>query len=86
MIGSGGDLMMPDMDGFEVVEALRANEAWWMIPGVVITAKDPTEDDRRRLNRYVDKILAKGAYTRESPLHAVRDLVTDGSYQKAVRG
>ena len=33
------DLMMPEMDGFEFVDALRRNEAWRELPVVVVTAK-----------------------------------------------
>ena len=35
------DLMMPDMDGFEVLEAMRREEAWRDIPVVVVTAQGP---------------------------------------------
>jgi hypothetical protein len=42
---------------------------------VVVTAKDLTEDDRRRLNGYVEQILRKGAYSRETLPHEIRDLV-----------
>jgi CheY-like chemotaxis protein len=38
-------MMMPGMDGFEVLEAMRRREAWRDIPVVVVTAKDL---DRRR--------------------------------------
>jgi signal transduction histidine kinase/DNA-binding response OmpR family regulator len=72
------DLMMPEMDGFAFVEALRYQEAWWSIPIVVITAKDLTPDDHRRLNGYVERILQKGAYSPEELLREVRDLVTTG--------
>ncbi|MGH2708399.1 MAG: ATP-binding response regulator, partial [Actinomycetota bacterium] len=34
------DLMMPEMDGFAFIEALRQNAAWRSIPIVVVTAKD----------------------------------------------
>ena len=34
------DLMMPEMDGFTFIEALRQHEAWRAIPIVVVTAKD----------------------------------------------
>src|SRR5574338_49514 len=44
------DLMMPEMDGFEVIEQLRSRAEWRDIPVVVVTAKDLTEEDRRRLN------------------------------------
>jgi CheY-like chemotaxis protein len=69
------DLMMPDMDGFEFAEAVRRHEAWHKIPIVVITAKDLTVEDRLRLSGYVEKILQKGAYSRDKLLVEVRDLV-----------
>ena len=59
------DLMMPEMDGFEFVAEFRRHEAWRTIPVVVVTAKDLTADDRARLNGYVQKILQKGAHSRE---------------------
>ncbi|MFC1811065.1 response regulator [Thermodesulfobacteriota bacterium] len=69
------DLMMPEMDGFELVAELRKHEAWRSIPIIVITAKDLTSEDRLRLHGYVKKILQKGAYAREELLDEVRDLV-----------
>jgi hypothetical protein len=41
----------------------------------VITAKDLTEEDRRRLNGYVENILQKGTYEPEELLREVRDAV-----------
>jgi signal transduction histidine kinase/CheY-like chemotaxis protein len=54
------DLMMPEMDGFEFVEHLRKRNGGLDIPVVVLTAKDLTEDDRRRLRGTVDKVVQKG--------------------------
>src|SRR3712207_5648339 len=34
------DLMMPGVDGFEVIEAMRREEAWRDIPVIVVTSKD----------------------------------------------
>jgi signal transduction histidine kinase/DNA-binding response OmpR family regulator len=76
------DLMMPEMDGFQFVEEVRTQEAWRSIPIVVVTAKDLTEEDRLRLNGYVEKILQKGAYSREALLTEVRDLVASCVAQK----
>ena len=45
------DLMMPVMDGFTVIERMRARQEWASIPVIVCTAKDVTEDDRRRPRR-----------------------------------
>ncbi|MFQ5593212.1 MAG: response regulator [Anaerolineae bacterium] len=70
------DLMMPEMDGFEFVEEVRQQEAWRSIPIVVVTAKDLTEEDHRRLSGYVEKVLQKGAYSREELLTEVSELVT----------
>ena len=69
------DLMMPELDGFGFVERLRAEPAWRTIPVLVITAKDLTVEDRLRLNGWVERILQKGAYTRDRLLGEVRGLV-----------
>jgi adenylate cyclase len=56
------DLMMPEMDGFELVAALQAKAAWREIPVVVVTALDLTAEDRRRLSGGVEQILSKHAF------------------------
>ncbi len=53
------DLIMPEMDGFEFVEKLRANPAWQDIPVVVVTAKLLTEEDRARLDGWVQELYQK---------------------------
>jgi len=53
------DLMMPDVTGFDVVEALRADAATQEIPIMVLTAKDLTEDDKRQLNGHVSSVLSR---------------------------
>jgi CheY-like chemotaxis protein len=69
------DLMMPEMDGFQFLEEVRTHEEWRSIPIVVVTAKDLTEEDRRRLTASVARVLQKGLYSREEMLREVRDLV-----------
>jgi PAS domain S-box-containing protein len=53
------DLLMPGMDGFEFAAALQAKPEWRRIPVIVVTAKDLTAEDRRRLEAGVAKILLK---------------------------
>jgi signal transduction histidine kinase/DNA-binding response OmpR family regulator len=53
------DLMMPTMDGFEFLDALRDRADWQDIPVVVMTAKDLTDEDRDRLNGGVERIIQK---------------------------
>jgi CheY-like chemotaxis protein len=55
------DLMMPDLTGFDVVEALRAEEATRSIPIMVLTAKALTEDDKRALNGQVAAIFQRNS-------------------------
>jgi CheY-like chemotaxis protein len=53
------DLMMPEVDGFELLDALRSNDGWREIPVLVLTAKDLTDEDRARLNIGIERILQK---------------------------
>jgi PAS domain S-box-containing protein len=69
------DLMMPEMDGFEFVRRFRKHDTWRTVPIIVLTAKDLSPEDHARLNGYVERILHKGAYSRESLLAEVRDMV-----------
>jgi PAS domain S-box-containing protein len=66
------DLMMPEMDGFEFMDTLRRDPKYPRVPVLVITAKDLTEDDRRRLNGGVERIIQKGATTPAEILELVR--------------
>jgi PAS domain S-box-containing protein len=68
------DLMMPEMDGFEFMSALRQRPEYRHVPVIVITAKDLTEEDRRRLNGQVARILKKSAMTRDELVAEVRSL------------
>lgn len=69
------DLMMPDMDGFQFIYELQAVPAWRKIPIIVVTAKDLTTEDRNRLTGYVEQIMAKQAYDRDTLLQEIRNLV-----------
>jgi PAS domain S-box-containing protein len=70
------DLMMPEMDGFEFLEQLHSRKETASVPVVVITAKELSADDRARLTGSVQKILQKGAFSKEDLLKKVRELVT----------
>jgi signal transduction histidine kinase/CheY-like chemotaxis protein len=54
------DLVMPDMDGYEVVNRLHANDATKDATILIVTGHDLTPADRERLNGKVADILAKG--------------------------
>jgi threonine synthase len=56
------DLMMPEVDGFAVLDALRADEATRDIPVIVVTAKLLTPAERDRLNGQIETLLQKGTF------------------------
>lgn len=55
------DLMMPEMDGFEFLSRVRADERFGDLPIVVLTAKELTSEEREFLARNTLLILNKSA-------------------------
>jgi len=53
------DLMMPDVNGFDVVEALNASPETARIPVVVVTASAITAEERTKLNGHVRTVMGK---------------------------
>jgi CheY-like chemotaxis protein len=76
------DLMMPNMDGFEFAERLHRDVRFRTIPIVVITAKELTDEDRRRLNGSVLRVVRKGS-SPEGLLQMLRGLTATGAPQGA---
>lgn len=54
------DLMMPGMDGFQVLKEIRISEETRDVPVIVVTAKDLTENDKEFLNGRAASVLTKG--------------------------
>jgi len=69
------DLMMPEMDGFQFLEELRAQPAWRKLPVLVVTAKELTPSERGRLQGDVVRVVRKGDFTPERLANEVRKLV-----------
>ena len=65
------DLMMPEMDGFAVLEAMRDREAMRDIPVIVVTGQVLTEAEMARLNQGVVRVLNKGVFDLDETLAQV---------------
>jgi signal transduction histidine kinase/CheY-like chemotaxis protein len=68
------DLMLPELDGVQVIDELHATPAGQSIPIIVLTAKDLTPAEHQRLNGSVAQILQKGTYSSEELLRNISDL------------
>lgn len=68
------DLMMPEVDGFEVARALKDNPATMDIPILILTAKDLTVDDRLRLAGKVENFIQKSHFSKEELLLHIKNL------------
>ena len=65
------DLMMPEMDGFEILRYLNADAAARRIPVLVVTAKDLTQDEEKFLTRHTSALVHKGADLQKNLLASV---------------
>jgi len=69
------DLMMPEMDGFAVLDALKANPETAHIPVIVSTAKELTPEERGRLQGQIQTLLQKGDFMSDEFIEEVKALI-----------
>ena len=69
------DLMMPELDGFAVLDALRAKPETATIPVIVATAKELTQEEKSRLKGQIQTLLQKGDFLSDEFLEEVRALI-----------
>lgn len=60
------DIVMPDIDGYEVVDQLRANPATQDATILILTGHELSAADRERLNGKVAEVLGKNGDTRQA--------------------
>jgi len=65
------DLMMPEMDGFQVLDQIRSNPDTENLPVLILTAKELSVDDRARLKVSVDRVVSKGTLNQEELLKKI---------------
>ena len=72
------DLLMPKMDGFEFLAALRATPDGSEIPIVVLTAKDLSDSERERLAGETKTVLRKSMHSRDELAAELRRALNAG--------
>ena len=69
------DLMMPEVDGFAVLDSLRSQPETANIPVIVATAKELTVDEKSRLQGQIQSLMQKGDFLNDEFLEEVRSLI-----------
>jgi len=69
------DLMMPEIDGFSVLDSLKENPQTAPIPVIVVTAKELTPGEKKRLDGQIQSLMQKGEFMSDELLDEVRALV-----------
>jgi CheY-like chemotaxis protein len=67
--------MMPDVTGFDVVEALRTDPHTRDTPIMILTARHLTEADKRQLNGHVSTILSRGSLGASDIVSLLNDVI-----------
>jgi signal transduction histidine kinase/DNA-binding LacI/PurR family transcriptional regulator/AraC-like DNA-binding protein/ActR/RegA family two-component response regulator len=67
------DLMMPEVDGFGVLETMQEMETAHQVPVIVLSAKTLTDDEMGQLNRSVAAVLRKGMFSSAETLTHIKD-------------
>ena len=68
--------MMPEVNGFDVVDALNKNPETARIPLIVVTASDITVEERARLNGGVTAVMGKAGFDGQRFVAEVRRAMT----------
>lgn len=69
------DLMMPEVDGFGVMDALQVQQDTADIPIIVVTAKELTPAEKERLSGHIQSLMQKGNFTSDDLADEVRALL-----------
>ncbi|MCK5314670.1 MAG: pyridoxal-phosphate dependent enzyme, partial [Anaerolineales bacterium] len=69
------DLMMPEVDGFSVLDALKAKPETAPIPVIVVTAKDLTPGETKRLQGQIHALMQKGEFMNDELMDEVLALI-----------
>lgn len=77
------DLMMPDVDGFDVLEKIRSTDITKNIPVLILTAKDLTKTDLEKLSaNNVQQLVQKGDIDIDGLLKKISQMISKDTRQR----
>ncbi len=65
------DLFMPDMDGFKLLESMRANEKFREIPVIVVSGGDLTPDQQKQLSDFGQRLISKSSLSEKDLIESI---------------
>ncbi len=70
------DVVMPGMDGFQVVRRLQSNDLWRKIPVVILSGKELTDRERDMLQSSIKEVMNKEDFTKEAIASTIKRILT----------
>jgi len=71
------DLIMPEMDGFQLIQRLQNNDRWRHIPVVVLSGKDLSGKEKQTLNNRITEYLRKSEFSPELLTSALKRILNN---------
>lgn len=70
------DVVMPGMDGFQVVRRLQAHERWRTIPVVILSGKELTDRERDMLQTHIKEVMNKEQFSKDALTNTIKRILT----------
>ncbi|GJQ19652.1 MAG: hypothetical protein HBSIN02_00070 [Bacteroidia bacterium] len=70
------DVVMPGMDGFQVVRRLQTNDRWRRIPVVILSGKELTDRERDMLQTHIKDVMNKEEFSKEAIASTIKRILT----------
>src|SRR6266446_3217970 len=74
------DILMPEMDGFSLLDAIKKHPEWQRIPVVILTGKELTATERELLEGRVRSVIAKGSVSASDLASLVRRILREHAH------
>ena len=74
-LGTGRSTTLIEMDGFQVIQALRSRPDWQNVPIIIVTSKDLTAEEQQRLEGNIQAIFRKDCLTHNEFLKRLRQVL-----------
>lgn len=68
------DLVMPEMDGFKLLEKIRSTPEYETLPVIVVTAKDLTREEKKQLEKQASSVLLKSPLTPDQLMEKIKKI------------